>query len=398
MVATDKAGPSLRFGIVGLGQASASTVPSIAGHPHALVSAAASARPEARDRFAQEYGAQTFETIQQLCASPDVDAIYIGTPTQFHTEHVLIAAEHGKHIICEKPMAITLDEADRMIEAVERHGVKMVVGQSQSFEPPIKKIRELVKGGELGALRMINSWYYNDWLFRPRLPEEMETSLGGGVVFRQGAHHFDVARLIAGGIVRSVRATAGVWDPARPTEGAYSAFLQFDNGAVAMLAYNGYDHFHTVELTGVGESGEAVKDRAHAAARKRLEAAGGPEGERALKGQRGWGVGGSPRRAAERHQAYFGLTIVSCDRADIRQSPDGLLIYGDREVREVPLEPGVFGRDLMVQELYEAVVQGKPVIHDGRWSKATLEVSMAVLQSAREQREVPLQHQVPVND
>ena len=119
----------------------------------------------------------------------------------------------------------------------------MIVGQSQSYEPPIQAIRGIVQSGQLGRLGMINGWYFNDWLYRPRLPAEMDTRQGGGVVFRQGAHHFDVARLIGGGLVRSVRASVGVWDPARPTEGAYTAFLEFDDGAAAALSYSGYDHF-----------------------------------------------------------------------------------------------------------------------------------------------------------
>src|SRR5438105_864069 len=117
-------------------------------------------------------------------------------------------------------------------------------------------MRELVRGGELGPLQMMHTWYYNDWLYRPRLPEELDTALGGGVTFRQGAHQFDILRLLGGGLVRSVRAATGVWDPSRPTEGSHTAFLDFENGVVATAVYNGYDHFHTSELTyGIGAAG-----------------------------------------------------------------------------------------------------------------------------------------------
>src|SRR5215218_5217608 len=114
----------------------------------------------------------------------------------------------------------------------------------------MRAIIVVVLCGALVRLRMISGWYFNDWLYRPRLPAELDTAMGGGVVFRQGAHHFDITRLIGGGMLRSVRATTGVWDPRRPTEGSYSAFLEFEGGATANLVYSGYDHFQSVELTG----------------------------------------------------------------------------------------------------------------------------------------------------
>jgi phthalate 4,5-cis-dihydrodiol dehydrogenase len=387
----------LRFGIVGLGAAASSTVPAILRHPHLRIVAAADVNQESLARFGEQFQAQTYPSIEALCENPDVDAVYIATPTHLHTQHVMAAASRGKHVIVEKPLALTLTDADGMIQAAEQHGIKVVVGQSQSYEPPYRKIREIVKSGELGTLRMISGWYFNDWLFRPRLPAEMDTSMGGGVVFRQGAHHFDVTRLIGGGLLRSARAATGVWDPARPTQGGYAAFLEFEDRAAASLVYSGYDHFHSTELTGVGEGGEEVHEREQAKSRKALLAAGGPEGELGLKRQRGWGGAGA-RQSGPRHQAHFGLMVVSCDRGDIRQTPDGLRVYGDREQWDVPLPSGIVGRDLMVDELYQAVITDSTPLHNARWAKATLEVSLALLQSARERREVLLQYQVPVLD
>lgn len=376
----------LRFGIVGLGRAAVATAPALARRPdHFQIVALADTSAEALARFSQQYPARTYSSFEALCQDPDVDAVYIATPTHLHTQHVLLATEHGKHVIVEKPLAISLANADRMIEAVDRAGVCMIVGQSQSYEPPIRAMRDLVVGGQLGRLRLISGWYFNDWLYRPRLPAELDTSLGGGVVFRQGAHHFDIARLIGGGLVRSVRATVGVWDPARPTEGSYSAFLDFEDGATATLVYSGYDHFHSTELTGVSEAGSRVEQHTHAAARRALAAA----DERALKQQ--------PRqRVVPEHQSHFGLLVVSCEHGDIRQSPDGLLVYTDDSRYEVPLPRDVVGRDLMVAELYSAVVEGTPTVHNARWARATLEVSLAVLESARTRQEVKLQYQVAV--
>src|SRR6266508_6232609 len=207
-------GSTLRLGLVGLGRAATGTLPSIRRHPNLTVTAVADIRPEIIERFRVDMAVDGYSSVEKLCDSGNVDAVYIATPTHLHTQHVLAAAQRGKHVMVEKPMAITLEDADRMIEATARAGVQLQVGHSQSFEPPARKMRQIVRSGQLGALRMMNNWYFNDWLYRPRLPEEMDTAMGGGVVFRQGAHQFDIMRLIAGGIVRTVRATTGVWDPA----------------------------------------------------------------------------------------------------------------------------------------------------------------------------------------
>jgi phthalate 4,5-cis-dihydrodiol dehydrogenase len=382
----------LRFGILGLGRAATATVPALARQPDCFeIVAAADTNPAALTAFRQRFpSARAYPDAESLMADGHVDAVYIATPTHLHTEHVLAAAASGKHVIVEKPLAISLADADRMIGAIERAGVQMIVGHSQSYEPPIRAMRDLVRSGELGRLRLISGWYFNDWLYRPRLPSELDTAQGGGVVFRQGAHHFDIARLLAGGLVRSVRATTGVWDPSRPTEGSYCAFLQFEDGATASLVYNGYDHFQTTEWTGVDEGGSVVDAPVHAAARKALLAT----DEAALKARRGF----ASRRSegGPRHPSHFGLLLVSCEHADIRQTPDGLRVYADLDRRDVPLPEGVVGRDLMVAELYDAVIHGTPALHTARWAKATLEVSLAVLESSRTQQEVRLKHQVPV--
>ncbi|GAC1315356.1 MAG: Gfo/Idh/MocA family oxidoreductase [Chloroflexota bacterium] len=390
----------LRFGVAGLGRAAFATVPAILRHADCQVVAAADTRVDVLTAFCSTYSARPYDTVEELCADSDVDAVYIATPTHLHTEHVLAAARWEKNIIAEKPLAISLDDARRMIEAVDAAGVVMIVGQSQSYEPPIRAIRDLVRSGHLGALRMINGWYYNDWLYRPRLPAELDTAQGGGVVFRQGAHHFDISRFIGGGLVRSVRATTGVWDPARPTEGSYVAFLDFENGAVANLVYSGYDHFHTTELTGQTEGGTRVDPTqlAHAASRRAIADAAGRGGDAALKANAGFAQ--APPRTSEppAYPSYFGLLLVSCDRGDIRQSPEGLVVYGDRERWTVPLRPRVAGRDVMIAELYDAVTTGRPPLHTARWARATLEVSLAVLESARTRSDVPLVYQVPTPD
>ena len=388
----DPSSTPVRFGIIGVGAANAE-MQAITRHPHLSITAAADHDPAARERFRERFpSAACYGTVEELCASADVDAVFIGTPTPLHTAHALLAIEGGKHVIVAKPMALTFEDAQRTVRAAERAGVFLMVGHTQGYEPVISKIREIIAGGSLGALRMINSWYYTDWLYRGRVPEELETARGGGVVYRQGAHHFDVLRMIGGSEVRSVRAMTGAWDASRPTEGSYAAFLDFEGGAAATVVFNGYDHFHSVELGfPIGEGGQRVTGGGYAFARRALAEA-GEAGEADLKRRR---RSGELRRSSgdpKRYHSFYGLTIVSCERGDIRQSPDGLIIYDEQERREVTFDADRTGRDVMVDEMYRAIASGEPPLHDGRWGLATLEVCLAVLESGRERREVLLRH------
>ena len=389
----------LRFGVAGLGVASAQILPAVARHPHLKVAAAAEPRPEAREKFAQEYGGECYETVEEMCASPNVDAIYVCTPNQFHAEHVIAAAEHGKHIIVEKPMGLTIDECEAMNAAAERNNVKLLCGHTHSFDAPIRKMREIVRSGELGKLCMINTWHYQEFMYRARMPQELDASKGGNVVFNQGPHAIDILRLIGGGMVRSVRAMTGVWDPARRAEGAWVAYIEFEDGTPATDVFNGYAHFDTAEFTEwMGEAQRTPEQNLRA--RARIAGLKSPEDEAGLKSVKRYGGGQEESRIrnASYPHSHFGITIVSCEHGDIRQSLHGLLVYGDEKNWEIPVSKMARGREAELDELYQAVVNDRPVFHDGRWGEATLEVVLAIMQSAKERREIMMSHQVPTPD
>lgn len=387
--------PTLRIGIVGLGNAGSALLPAIKKHPYVTVTAACGRNKERLAQFAIDYGSHTFFSVEEMCNSDVLDAVYIASPTELHAEHVKIAIDNKKHVVVEKPMAVTLEESTMLIEAAEKKGVQLIVGHSHSFEPSIQKIREVVKSGELGEVKMINNWYFNDWIYRPRTPDELDTKLGGGITYRQGSHQFDIIRYIGGGMLRSVRAMTGKWDGRRPTEGAHACFLEFENGTVATAIYNGYDHFHTTELTyGIGEGGPSVQSTKYGSSRLAIKNLSDLTSEEEIKRQKGYGGSKAKNYDQEKnYQAFFGLTVVSCERGDIRQSPNGIYIYGEEKKYEMELKKET-GRDAMIAELYNAVVKGEKAVHDGAWGRANLEVCMAVLESAQKRKEVYLKHQV----
>ena len=310
---------TIRFGVVRLGTAGSAILPLIARNPSFTLVAAADRDDETLARLKSDFpNARTFNSAEALAAESDAEAVFIATPTQFHTPHVLAALNAGKHVVSEKPIATTLADAASMIKAAERNGVLLMVGHSFSYETPIREMRKIVKSGELGPLRT--------------------------------------------------------------------------------AVYSGYDHFHSAELTfGVSEGGTDADLASYGRARAALTAA-GPGGEAELKC--GFRYGGARARSRDPapHQPFFGLIIASCEMGDIRQSPEGLLVYGPDEKRDVPLVKGITGRDSILTELHAAMVEGKPPIHDGRWGMANLEVCLAVLESARDHKEVYLSHQKAVND
>src|SRR5581483_5628850 len=242
------------------------------------------------EKFERVYGGRAFESVEAMCASGLVDAVYVCTPNHLHAQHVIIAAEHRKHVIVEKPMALTLEECDAMNQAAERNGVKLLCGHTHSFDPPVRKMREIVKSGELGRLGMINTWYYNEFMYRPRMPQELDPTKGGNVVYNQGPHQVDVVRLIGGGMVRSVRAMTGIWDPARRAEGAWCCYLEFEDGTPASLVYNGYGHFDSSEFTSWMAEGKRDPDY-NLRVRRTLAAVKTPEEEWALKEAQRYGGG-----------------------------------------------------------------------------------------------------------
>lgn len=382
----------LRLGVAGLGRAFTVMLPTFTGDRRVALAAAADLRPEALRRFAVDFSARTYASVEELCADPAVEAIYIATPHQHHVKHATVAARHGKHLLIEKPMALTLDDCAAIVHEARHSGIQLVVGHSHSFDAPVQRLRVLIETGQFGLVRMINAVNYTDYLYRPRRPEELDTAQGGGAVFNQAAHQVDIVRRVGGGRIASVRAVTGSWDASRPTEGAYAALMTFEDGAFASVTYNGYGHFDSDEFEGwIGEMGEAKTPYA-GRLQPRFD---NPQDEVAFKNARNYGGAEfSPRAANIAAHQHFGTLLVSCERADLRAVPNGVMIYQNGSVRLDALPLPAVPRGEVIDELYDAVVTGKPPLHDGAWATATVDVLLAMLRSAREGTEVRLAHQV----
>src|SRR4030095_7802826 len=98
---------ALRIGLAGLGAASAQILPALQNVPGVQLAAAADARKEAREAFFKAYNLPVFDTVEAMCAAPGIDVIWVATPNTLHCQHTIAAANGGKHVICEKPMALS---------------------------------------------------------------------------------------------------------------------------------------------------------------------------------------------------------------------------------------------------------------------------------------------------
>lgn len=386
----------LRIGVAGLGRAFSLMLPTFLRDPRVQLVAACDPRADARRQFAADFAAPTYADVAELAGDDNVEIIYVASPHQFHAQHTEIAAAKGKHVLVEKPMALGAADCDRMIAACRAAGVHLIVGHCHSFDTPYRRTRELIRLGEFGAVKMIQAINYTDYLYRPRRPEELATAEGGGAVFSQAAHQVDIVRMLAGSRATRLRASVGRWDPSRPTEGAYSALIWFENGAYASLSYNGYGHFNTDEWSGwIGEMGDRTSPDTYGSARRRLKTLASSNDEAELKaaGTYGGAAYKPPTGAADEPQRFhqhFGPIIVSCEHADLRPLPDSIVVYGDEQRQTLPLPVPVVPRAEVIDELYGAVVDGRRPLHDGEWAKGTLEICIAILKSSETGADVTL--------
>lgn len=377
----------LRIGILGLGMAGGVMLPVIAAHSRVALAAAADLNPQLRERFAAQHALPVFDSAEQLLASAEIDAVYIGTPHQFHREHTVLAARYGKHVIVEKPMALSLADCDAMIAAADAARVALIVGHTHGFNPTIDAMRALIEARGAGRPRVLTAVNYTNFIYRPRRDEELDAKQGGGVVWNQLPHLIDIVRMLVQRPVTSVRATLNSLDDARGVEALCAAYLMFDDDTVATLTYSGYDRFDTDEWHGwIGESGNQ-KAPSHGAARKALREMAGDENR--VRAER-YGYGGDVYKHFEaRAQPHFGKLLVSCEHADLVPTAEGIDVFDSRGRTTVAI-PVTRQRPAHVAVLDDlcAAASGTRVPRDGAFGRATVEVVLALIASARRRREI----------
>jgi predicted dehydrogenase len=210
----------------------------IAGRDEGAVSAAA-----------ERYGfAAHYIDWRQLVADPAVELLDNGGSNDIHAAPCIAAAEAGKHLLCEKPMARDAAEAKQMLEAARRAGVKHMVGFNYRFVPAVRLARDLVRDGRLGEIRHFRAAYLQDWLTDPESPRTwrmLKDSAGSGALGDLGSHIIDLARFLVGE-PRAVLASTRTFIAERPlplgggsgrvdVDDAFAAVLELEGGCLGTL-------------------------------------------------------------------------------------------------------------------------------------------------------------------
>jgi predicted dehydrogenase len=247
---------TLKWGLIGAGDIVRKRVaPALRDSPMCEFVAVSRARAELAKSFAAEYGvSKTYGDWRELVQDSDLDAVYVATPVHLHAAQTVAAAEAGKHILCEKPMALDVGECDRMIAACTASGVRLGIAYYRHFYPVVRRMRDLIASGEIGdpVYAQINAF---EWFDLP--PDDprgwflKRDQAGGGPMFDFGCHRLEVLTHLFGPVRRVTGMVANViFD--RDVEDTAAALLQFERGVCAMVAvtHAAVDARDTVEIFG----------------------------------------------------------------------------------------------------------------------------------------------------
>lgn len=377
---------SWRLGVVGLGVAGSAVIREAqATAPWVRVTRGADVDPVSRRRWDSE-GISVTHSVEDLCASEDVDVVYVASPTVEHRLHAEIALRHDKHVMIEKPIAVSVQESNVLARLSKETGLAVLSVHTPSFEPALRTIRSVIDAGTVGAVLHVLNVKYVPWLDRPRSASELDPSCGGGVVLRQAPHQVETAYFLAGAAPSRVYAAISGRDRGSDIEGLYNAHIEFANGALATVVFNGCGFYDSSALTeGVGEDGYVRLPGAGARLRRLVGASKEDMRSGALKGVE-WGYEGR----AMRFPSANGWTLVSCERGDLLQSRAGIIVYGVDDARVVPYLPSRGALAEAFKELEDWICGYSPLIHDAMWGGTVVSVIEAMKSSSQRGEPVSL--------
>lgn len=237
---------TLGWGIVSTGlHADSKIAPALNATPGAELVAVCSRDPERAAAFAQRHGAKAaYDSLQAMLLDARVEAVFVSSPNALHASHTLQAAKAGRHVLTEKPMATTLDDAVAMVRGCREAGVKLAVGFHLRYHPGHREAHRLIANGILGTIALAQG----QWGFGvrgqvvppPRPPlrqwwEAPELIGGASTMMGTGIHVVDILRFLLQREVTDVAAISDGQTPAQPLEQVLALSLRFEGGVVATV-------------------------------------------------------------------------------------------------------------------------------------------------------------------
>lgn len=242
----------VNIGIIGAGSYGEQHARALADLDNARLVAASRTNAGALAQFTRQYGGRPYADFHDLLADPDVQAVVIATPHHLHTNIVEAAARAGKDILLEKPMAPTLDECDRILDAVREAGVRLMVGHTNQFARAYRTAKAILESGEMGEVILGLSTMSKFWYEPNRRDWHLTRDTGGGMWMTAGIHCLDRMTWLIGSRVASVAAQLGTRYHDQQADDVGMIFLRYDNGATGTVVSVGYAQGaskHLTELT-----------------------------------------------------------------------------------------------------------------------------------------------------
>jgi predicted dehydrogenase len=359
----------LRFAIVGCGVIHGTHVKAIQSLPdEAELVAVCDEDPERARATAEKHGVAAFTDLAAMLREAEFDVLNVCTPSGLHAKHGVMGADAGKHVVCEKPIDVTLKAADALIGACERNKVKLVVISQSRYSSGMRQLKQWLDEGKLGTLcygESVTKWYRTQEYYDSggwRGTWELD---GGGALMNQGVHYVDQLRWVMGP-VKSISATMATRAHERiEVEDVVSATIEFENGAVGTLLastalYPGYRQ--AIEVYGTGGTviveGNKLK-HAHFQTGNEQRNASGVKGSPPLVKDFVWQENPSGGDDTPGATAAADPTIISDS-----------------------------GHVAHLKDLIDAIRTGRETFMNGREARAALEVIVGVYQSARSGKRV----------
>jgi UDP-N-acetyl-2-amino-2-deoxyglucuronate dehydrogenase len=247
-----------RVGIVGCGRISQFHVEALARVEGLRLAAVCDVDATRAREMGEKTGVPSFGSIDAMLSGADLDIVSVCTPSGLHPEHGIIAAGAGKHVVSEKPMALSLESAEALIAACEKAGTHLFVVKQNRLNPPVQLLKRAIERGRFGRIFVANvtvRWqrpqeYYDAEKWRGTW------SLDGGAIMNQASHYVDLIQWLVGP-VESVMAKTATQARRIEAEDSGAAVLQFASGAIGVIEVNvlTYPRNYEGSITIIGENG-----------------------------------------------------------------------------------------------------------------------------------------------
>ena len=348
------------LGIHGLGVAGALMLGAALTHRQVRVAGVSDLRLSQLPLQRLPSSCRRYEDLDHLLQDDEVDVVYIATPTSCHfldAQQVLAA---GRSAVVEKPFTADLESAATLVELAVSPNQVLLVGHSRSFDPDVQAVAHLVQTGVVGRVEFIAATHFSAWLRRPRLADEFDSSLGGGIINRQAVHQIDTVRLILGGDALQVVAVHHRNDQGLDTVGSYLAWLESSAGVSVTMLMDGTGGFLDGGERPIRTAATNESDRKRHMSDAILSAA----------------LAGDSQPVRSNDHDHEDVVVIGTD-GEIRATNGSVVISSSTGRRPVSLEGFAGGRTAVLDELVAGLVDARP-LHDAKWGYENMRICEAL--------------------